>query len=518
MSNRPFAAAPVKEQYFPATSIESARIALSRCLQRGEGVGIVIGPAGTGKTMLCKILAEEMKKTFPLTELACGRLGTRRSLYQAILYGLGEPFRDMDEGELRLALVDYLTLNKRTQQGMALIVDEAHTLPLRLLDEIRMLTNLAAQGQPLLRLLLAADGSLEERLASPKMDSFNQRISARCYLEPLTRSEVINYIHAHVHWSGARDADLFSEDACHSVFQATDGVPRLINQLCDHALLLAYVAGQEQIDSTKIEEAWTDLQQLPAPFSNESRQEQGGVIEFGCFDDSFDESPSGNVEEHNASAGGTSLRVTGDFEECELDLSASDSQSTPADDAMAKEADDLQPRQDAKPEIELVFDEPDHPFQEEFQCEELVSDRYGAMNAINNLSQTAAPASTVRNQSPMSENAISPVCGEQPQGECSIFRGQDATGDHENGTFPLEPDLAASSSSDAKIRTSPPQDDSPMPQDDSPIENASKIVEDVESLTIALAAVEELAQGESQAIPERRKPEFRRLFAKLRQS
>ena len=164
LKKQPFASVPQTDQYFPASAIEAARVSLTRCIERGEGVGMVVGPTGTGKSLLCRMLAEQFKDIFPVAELSCGRLSTRRSLFQAVLYKLGQAYRGMDEGELRIALVDYLTLGKSPYRGMVLIVDESHTLPLRLLDEIRMMTNLAGQGRPLVRLVLAGNGSLEELL------------------------------------------------------------------------------------------------------------------------------------------------------------------------------------------------------------------------------------------------------------------------------------------------------------------------------------------------------------------
>ena len=132
-----------------------------------------------------------------------------------------------------------------SSRGMVLLVDEAHTLPLRLLEEIRLLTNLARNGQPLVRLVLAGGPVLEERFASPKLDSFSQRLSARCYLEAFNRTETQEYIQSQINSAGGRGEQVFPEATCQSVFQATGGVPRLINQVCDHALLLAYVAGRQ---------------------------------------------------------------------------------------------------------------------------------------------------------------------------------------------------------------------------------------------------------------------------------
>ncbi len=391
LKKQPFASVPQTDQYFPAATVEAARIALARCIERGEGVGLVVGPTGTGKSLLCRLLAEQFKVTFPVAELSCGRLSTRRSLFQAILYKLGQPYRDMDEGELRIALVDYLTLGKAPYRGMVLIVDEAHTLPLRLLDEIRMLTNLAGQGRPLVRLVLAGNGSLEERFAGPKMESFNQRISTRCYLESLGRSETQDYIHAQIDLAGGCGADLFSEDACQSVFKAADGVPRLINQLCDHALLVAYVAGCRTVDPAQIEEAWADLQQLPTPWNGDGQHEQCGVIEFGRIDDSADETSPQTAAE---SVEFPSLRVANDFDEVEAELSEVCQQIEHIEETPAGAKGDFQPLGTVQPEIELVISDTDHPFNEEFEHEEVVTDRYAATApASSPLLQPPAPIS-----------------------------------------------------------------------------------------------------------------------------
>ena len=117
---------------------------------------------------------------------------------------------------------------------MLLLVDEAHTLPLRLLEEVRLLTNVVRDGQSRVRLVLAGGMALEERLTSPKLESFHQRIAARCYLQPLGRDETIYYVQEQIRRCGATRTALFTGDAQASVHTATDGIPRLINQVCDH--------------------------------------------------------------------------------------------------------------------------------------------------------------------------------------------------------------------------------------------------------------------------------------------
>ncbi len=108
-SERPFAAAAVAKRYFPAGAIETARQTLGRAIDRAEGVGLLTGPAGTGKSLLCQVLADQFRRSLQVTLLASGQLCTRRALLQAILFELGLPFRGMEEGDLRLSLVDHLS-------------------------------------------------------------------------------------------------------------------------------------------------------------------------------------------------------------------------------------------------------------------------------------------------------------------------------------------------------------------------------------------------------------------------
>ena len=297
LTRRPFASVPQVDDYFPAGAMENARTALTRCIQRGEGTGLVVGPSGTGKTLLCLMLAQQFQRSFRVAMLPSGRLGARRALFQAILYELGRPYRGMDEGELRLAVVDDLMAGDVDSRGLVLLVDEAHALPLRLLEELRLLTNLVRGDQPLVRLLLAGGSVLEERFASPKLDSFNQRLAARCYLDVFNRTETQAYIRHQITFAGGQAEALFCDETCQTVFQATGGVPRLINQVCDHAMLLSYVGGRQQVSPADVEEAWADLQQLPTPWNGEAKTEStsSGVIEFGSLDDAADESAGTNA-------------------------------------------------------------------------------------------------------------------------------------------------------------------------------------------------------------------------------
>ncbi|HVA46865.1 MAG TPA: AAA family ATPase [Pirellulales bacterium] len=294
LKQRPFAAAPSVDRYFPVGAVEASRQALVRSIERAEGAALLIGPAGTGKTLLCHLLAEKFRGPYAVALLSNGHLDTRRELLQAILFELGLPYRRLEEGELRLSLIDYVSNEQNARHGLLLLVDEAHTLAPRLLEEVRLIANLVRHGQPRVRLVLAGNPSLEELLADPLLEALSQRIATRCYLEALDYSQTQQFIVAQLAAPAGAQA-IFTPDALEAVYRATDGVARLINQVCDHALTLAFAGGAQQIDRAGVEEAWSDLQQLPTPWNvaarpgtaTEAAREAAreGFIEFGSLDD-----------------------------------------------------------------------------------------------------------------------------------------------------------------------------------------------------------------------------------------
>lgn len=262
---------------------------------------MLVGPAGSGKTLICHLLAEQFRQQFSVALLSNGHLTTRRELLQAILFELGLPYRRLEEGELRLSLIDHLSNDQKGNQGLLLLLDEAHTFPIKLLEEVRLITNLVRHGQPRVRLVLVGSPVLEERFANPRLEAFSQRIASRSYLEPFDRDQTRQYVISQLASVGGDAERIFTSDALDAVYRASDGIARLINQVCDHALMLALAGGRRQLTAAGIEEAWADLQQLPTPWNDAGRGERreqpaDNIIEFGGLDDEFDESADELVE------------------------------------------------------------------------------------------------------------------------------------------------------------------------------------------------------------------------------
>jgi len=377
LTHRPFVPAPSAEAYIPTGSVEAARQTLIRCIDRGEGPAIVVGPSGTGKSLLGQVLARHFRGRFHVALLSGARLGTRRALLQNILFELKLPYRDMDEGELRLSLVDHLEPRSGGPEGLLLLVDEAHTLPLRLLEEVRLLTNLVRDGQSRVRLVLSGGMALEERLASPKLESFHQRIAARCYLQPLSRDETIHYVQEQIRQAGGAES-LLAADARPAVHAATDGIPRLINQVCDHALMLAALGGHRQIDAAGIEEAWADLQQLPLPLHEPpvlmgaGSGSAGGIVEFGQLGDE-PAAAFGSIGPNVADEAVANLDAIGRTIESLRYPSLTEGVIT------GTAADDFSPADASGTEVELIFHGAHDPFGGHWEEEEVVIDRFASL-------------------------------------------------------------------------------------------------------------------------------------------
>ncbi|HEY3963475.1 MAG TPA: AAA family ATPase [Planctomycetaceae bacterium] len=263
LPRRPFSATPDSSCFFATEAIQEIVDQLVLRAETGEGIGVVTGAAGTGKTLLCRRIAADLAPRMTPVFLANSNFPTRRALLQSILFELGRKYSGLEEQELRLAIFGMLRELTLVGHGAVIIVDEAHLLSDRLLEELRLLACLSEEGQPLARVILAGQPALEERLVSPRLEALNQRIACQLYLEPLTRRESIDYVAFRISWAGGQAPQMFNEGALDSIATAAAGLPRCLNQLCDHALLLTFVQEQPCVTAEIVAEALHDLQQLP---------------------------------------------------------------------------------------------------------------------------------------------------------------------------------------------------------------------------------------------------------------
>jgi len=265
---RPFLAASTLDRYFPAACIEQTFQTAARAIQRGEGPVAIFGGTGLGKTMCCLRIADSFRRNFEVVMLSSSQLITRRALLQSLLFELRMPYRDMTEGELRLSLMSRLQPStENPTDGLVLVVDEAQTMSMKLLDEIRLLTNVVRNGIPRVRLVLVGTMRLEDCLSHPHMDSLHQRLAARCYLTPLSSQETSQYVMHKIELSGVEGSSVMTRDALDAIYRGSDGIPRLIDQLADQSLMLACHDRERPVSAAMVGRAWCMLQQLPNPWS-----------------------------------------------------------------------------------------------------------------------------------------------------------------------------------------------------------------------------------------------------------
>ena len=312
-------ASPRPQFYHPAREIDGSLRGIERCIRRSEGVGLVIGPPGTGKSLLLLKLTEQVRDDFDVALLTGASICTRRALWQAILAGIGEPYRGIDETDLRIAIVERIRGLAAAGSGLVILVDEAHTLPTRLIEELRLLTNVPTP-LPAVHIVLAGTTRLDELLGAPRMESLSQRIAVRGYLEPLDHAETLAYLRTQVAAAGLEWDRLFAEGCDDAVYRVTEGVPRLINQVCDQALVLVAECDR-RVTAADVANAWREIQRLPAPAGLEPAGEASplpaevsaaepledlggeglGVIEFGGGENLFEE--CGCLEEGSSDSG-----------------------------------------------------------------------------------------------------------------------------------------------------------------------------------------------------------------------
>lgn len=271
LARRPFAATPDPDCFVPVETARESLAKLVQCAETGQGIGILTAAAGMGKSLLCAKLIGQLADSFKTVFLANANFPTRRSLLQAILYELGHPYIRMAEQELRLELITAAKQARDESQGVLLVVDEAHLLSAMLLEEIRTITNLVESGEPLTRVILSGQLPLEEKLAAGGLEALNQRIACQVALEPLSCSDSIEFVLARIKSAGGDVSDVFITDALELIARASDGVPRCLNQLCDHSLLLGYASDSKPVGPETVNDALDDLKHLPLHWNEPSR-------------------------------------------------------------------------------------------------------------------------------------------------------------------------------------------------------------------------------------------------------
>jgi type II secretory pathway predicted ATPase ExeA len=232
----------------PGHELLLARLAES--IADDEGLALVTGDPGTGKTLLCRRFLGRLGEDVNQVCLTNGRFADPTSFLQTILYDVSLPYEGKREQELRLVLTDFLLEQFAVGRRTVLVIDEAHHLSADLLEEVRLWGNLEADDARALQVVLAAQPQILEKLQGPSLVTLSQRLKIRLRLDPLTVEQSAGYLMHQMRVVGG--ARLLLDEAMDLLCRAGKGVPRLLNQLADQALRVACAAGAAAVDAEAV--------------------------------------------------------------------------------------------------------------------------------------------------------------------------------------------------------------------------------------------------------------------------
>jgi general secretion pathway protein A len=254
LQENPFAVSPDPRYLFMTPRIQEAWEAIEYGIRSREKIILLTGEAGTGKTSLIRRLLDWLRESRTPTAYIFNSHLEPKHLYDFMLADFGVRPDPQWRGNALMCLGQWLPERCREGRVPVLIVDEAQGLPLHVLEEIRLLLNLETPQEKLLQIVLAGQPELEEKLNRPETRQLKQRISLRCKTAPLTPKEARDYIQARLDVAGAAGRLIFSPDAADAVHAYSRGIPRVMNLLCEHALIDAYAGNMRIVPARVVED------------------------------------------------------------------------------------------------------------------------------------------------------------------------------------------------------------------------------------------------------------------------
>ncbi len=278
----PFRLTPDPQFLFASRQHARAKAYMESTIWLADGFVVVTGEIGSGKTTLIESFLEELPEDIVLAHISQTQLSPVEFL-QALLVEFGfEPFQKK-KIELLSMLRDFLVEQYANNRKVLLIIDEAQNLSRKVLEEVRLLSGIEAQKEKLLRIILAGQPELSDKLDSPKLEQLAQRVRLRFHLNTLSKRETHDYIRHRLEIAGAEGRRIFDDDAMDMVFRYAGGVPRLTNILCDTAMLCAFAEERDTVDTELVKAAVEELQWVEYAERRRDRDDPSAAESTGRF-------------------------------------------------------------------------------------------------------------------------------------------------------------------------------------------------------------------------------------------
>jgi len=263
LTEKPFSQTPDPKFLYWNDAYRETIASLRYGIQERKGFVTMIGEAGTGKTTLLRKLLDDLGPDV-VSVFLFNPNASFEEILEYTLSELGIPAASGRKLAMMQRLNDFLLAAFQEGKNTILLIDEAQDLETEVLESLRLLSNLETAKDKILQIVLSGQPELAQRLAQPNLRQLKQRIAVRCRIEPLGRHELADYIAARLSVAGGRP-DLFAAATLDPIWEFARGIPRLINTVCDNALLVGYALGRQTIDAQVVAEVVSDLGKIDVP-------------------------------------------------------------------------------------------------------------------------------------------------------------------------------------------------------------------------------------------------------------
>ncbi|OPY81655.1 MAG: putative general secretion pathway protein A [Syntrophorhabdus sp. PtaU1.Bin153] len=245
----PFSIAPDPHYFYISEAHREALAHLMYGINSDGGFVLLTGEVGTGKTTVCRCLIEQMPEDCEVAFILNPKLSSVELLASICdEFGIAYPEGRETVKDLVARIYDFLLRTNESGKKAVLIIEEAQNLDVEVLEQIRLLTNLETSKRKLLQIIMLGQPELQKTLKKPELSQLSQRITARYHIGPLAKHELSAYVNHRLSVAGLGRGELFPPSVINKLYHLTKGVPRLVNVICDRALLGAYTQGEQAVN------------------------------------------------------------------------------------------------------------------------------------------------------------------------------------------------------------------------------------------------------------------------------